>query len=84
MNSNIDDKPNQMRSAAPQKDGNDGNPELQREGNYAASRRYRKSVDAFLETGQVKEAAIAAAPNTEAERRELKAAESEARSHARK
>ncbi|MEO8122590.1 MAG: hypothetical protein ABI633_00915 [Burkholderiales bacterium] len=84
MNSNIYNKADQMRSAARQKNGDYGNPELQGEGNYTASRRYRKYVDAFLETGQVIEAAKAAAPNTEAERRELKAAESEARSHARK
>lgn len=84
MKSNVDNKPDQARSATPQKDAEDGNPELQGEGNYTASRRYRKSVETFLETGKVKEAARAAAPKNQAEHRELKTAESEGRLHARK
>jgi len=66
------------------KDVDAANPDLQGEGNYTASRRYRKSAEAFVESGKVEEAGKAAAPKNEAQRRELKDAEAEGKSHARK
>lgn len=84
MNSNIDDKAGRGQAATPQNDAQDSNPDLQGEGNYTATRRYRESVETFVEEGKVKDAAQAAAPKTEAQRREMQAAESEAKSHARK
>lgn len=59
-------------------------PPLQGEGNNTATRRYRKSVEAFVSSGKVKEAARDAAPRDEGEARELKQAEEAGLSHARK
>lgn len=48
---------------------------LQGEGNYKAARRYRASVKRFLDQDRVDAAADAAAPRTEAEDADMKAAE---------
>ncbi len=56
--------------------------ELQGEGNYDAARRHRESVEEFVESGQVEGAARDAAPNDEAEAREMEAAEAVGKSHA--
>lgn len=50
-------------------------PAIQGEGNYEAARRYRKDVKEFVETADIDKAARAARPKTDAERRELEAAE---------
>ena len=50
-------------------------PAIQGEGNYVAARRYRKDVKEFIETADIDKAARAARPKTDAERRELEAAE---------
>jgi hypothetical protein len=48
---------------------------VQGEGDYEATRRYRKRTEEFLENNDVEKAAIRAAPETEAEAAELEAAE---------
>jgi hypothetical protein len=48
---------------------------IQGEGDYEATRRYRKRTEEFLETNDVEKAAVRAAPETEAEEAELEAAE---------
>lgn len=49
--------------------------EVQGEGDYEATRRYRKRTEEFLENNDVEKAAIRAAPESAAEAEELKAAE---------
>jgi len=56
--------------------------ELQGEGNYDAARRHRESVEEFVQSGQVEAAARDAAPNDDAQAREMEAAEEEGKSHA--
>ena len=48
---------------------------VQGEGDYEATRRYRKRTEEFLENNDVEKAAVRAAPETEAEEAELEAAE---------
>jgi hypothetical protein len=48
---------------------------IQGEGDYEATRRYRKRTEEFLENNDVEEAAEQAAPESAAEAEELKAAE---------
>jgi hypothetical protein len=48
---------------------------IQGEGDYEATRRYRKRTEEFLENNDVEKAAVRAAPETEAEEAELEAAE---------
>lgn len=59
-------------------------PAMQGEGNYDAARRHRKSVEEFLESNDVEDAARDAAPDSADEQRELRRAEDEGKSHARK
>ena len=59
-------------------------PALQGEGNYTAARRHRESVENFIESGQVDEAARDAAPQTTAEQREMQQAEEAGREKAKK
>lgn len=84
MNSKHEQQPSQAPNSKPTQNTVDANPDLQGEGNYTASRRYRKSVESFLASGKVNRAANDAAPETEAQRHDMQAAESEGRSHARK
>lgn len=84
MNSKTDKKTGQVPDSKPQGNPADANPDLQGEGNYTASRRFRKSAEAFVDSGKVKAAAKDAAPKTDPQRREMQAAESEGKSHARK
>jgi hypothetical protein len=48
---------------------------VQGEGDYEASRRYRKRTEEFVENNDVDKAAVRAAPETSAEAEDLKAAE---------
>lgn len=59
-------------------------PALQGEGNYAAARRHRESVEQFIDAGKVQSAAENAAPADAAETEELRAAEEEGQSHAKR
>lgn len=59
-------------------------PALQGEGNYAAARRHRESVEQFIDAGKVQSAAQNAAPADAAEAEELRAAEEEGKSHAKR
>ena len=56
--------------------------DLQGEGNYDASRRYRDRTEDFIESGKVDEAAKNAVPDSPEEQRELEQAEEEGRSRA--
>jgi hypothetical protein len=59
-------------------------PAMQGEGNYDAARRHRKSVEEFIESNDVEDAARDAAPDGDAEQTDLRRAEDEGKSHARK
>jgi hypothetical protein len=48
---------------------------VQGEGDYEATRRYRKRTEEFLQNNDVEKAAVRAAPRSRAEAGELKAAE---------
>jgi hypothetical protein len=48
---------------------------VQSEGDYEASRRYRKRTTEYLQNNDVEKAAVRAAPRSPAEAEELKAAE---------
>jgi hypothetical protein len=48
---------------------------IQGEGDYEATRRYRKRTDEYLENNDVEKAAIRAAPTTSQEAEDMKAAE---------
>ena len=48
---------------------------IQGEGDYEATRRYRKRTDEFLKNNDVEKAAIRAAPESQREAEEMKAAE---------
>ena len=52
------------------------------EGNYAGTRQYDEATKAYAESGRVEDAARAAAPKSEAEAREMEAAEAEGKRHA--
>jgi hypothetical protein len=52
------------------------------EGNYAATRQYNERTKQFMASGGVEPAARAAAPKSDAEVREMKAAEAEGKRHA--
>ena len=60
----------------------DKNKDLQGEGNYEASRRYRQRTEEFIESGKVDEAARNAVPDSAEEQRELERAEEEGRAKA--
>jgi len=51
------------------------------EGNYAASRQYDDATKKFTESGRVEPAARAAAPRSDADAREMAAAEAEGKRH---
>lgn len=55
--------------------------DLQGEGNYEASRRYRERTEQFIESGKVEEAAKNAEPQSPDEQSELERAEEAGRSH---
>jgi hypothetical protein len=57
---------------------------IQGEGDYEASRRYRKEVETFVKSADIAAAARAAAPKNAREAREMKKAEAVGRSHARR
>jgi hypothetical protein len=65
-----------------EKPGNADKPNIQGEGDYEASRRYRKEVKEFLDTADVNKAAHDAAPRSPDEQREMDEAEREGRKHA--
>jgi hypothetical protein len=73
-------------SSAP--DGDDRTPQddaaMQGEGNYSAARRHRESVEQFVQHTDVEAAARDAAPDSDQEAADLKAAEEAGRSHARR
>ena len=72
-----DDRRNDdSRRAQTPKDG------VQGEGNYDAARAFDEAERRFVESGKVDAAARAAAPKSEAERREMEAAEKEGRRRA--
>lgn len=62
----------------------EGNAPIEGEGSYTAARRHRKSVEDFVEDDRVDEAAAEAAPDSAEEADEMREAEDEGRSHARK
>ena len=59
-------------------------PAMQGEGNVTAARRHRKAAEDFVADGKVADAAEAAAPQTAAQAEEMRKAEQEGRSKARK
>ena len=52
------------------------------EGNYKASRQYNDATKKFVESGRVDEAARNAAPKSEKESQDMRAAEAEGKRHA--
>jgi hypothetical protein len=56
-------------------------PQVQGEGNYTAAREYNEATREFVESGKVRDAAEAAAPQSEEQAQELREAEAEGRSH---
>ena len=79
MNSPASSKPPSQKSPAESAEGGDG---LQGEGNYEAARRHRESVEDFVESGKVDDAAREAAPRDAEEADELQEAERIGQSHA--
>jgi hypothetical protein len=63
--------------------GNDGKQKIQGEGDYEATRRFRKRTEKFLENNDVEKAAIRAAPESAEEAEELEAAEAAGKRRAR-
>jgi hypothetical protein len=55
---------------------------VQGEGDYEASRRFRKRTEEFLENNDVEKAAVRAAPESEAEAEDMEAAEAQGKSRA--
>jgi len=55
---------------------------IQGEGDYEATRRYRKRTEEYLENNDVEKAALRAAPQTEEEADELESAEAQGKSRA--
>jgi hypothetical protein len=55
---------------------------VQGEGDYRAARRYRRSAEAYVRTGDIKHAARDAAPRTRAEAEDMAAAEAQGRERA--
>jgi hypothetical protein len=55
---------------------------IQGEGDYEATRRYRKRTEEFLQNNDVEKAAVRAAPGDAAEAEELEAAEEAGKSRA--
>jgi hypothetical protein len=61
--------------------GNTDKPNIQGEGDYEASRRYRKEVQDYMDKADIDKAAHDAAPKSADERREMEEAERTGRSH---
>ena len=57
-------------------------PKVQGEGDYEAARRHRKRVSEFIENNDVEKAAVRAAPETEAQAKELEDAEEQGKERA--
>lgn len=70
------------KTTQPGPDKND--PALQGEGNYTAARRHRESVENFVDSGKVEDAARDAAPQDPTEQREMQQAEEAGRARAKK
>ena len=73
-----------MKTNTPQQGPAGQDPTLQGEGNYTAARRHRKSVENFVDSGKVEEAAHDAAPQDATEQREMQQAEQAGRARAKK
>lgn len=56
--------------------------DIQGEGNYEAAKNYREGAEQHAKSGKVEQEARDAAPDSKAEREEMKRAEAEGRSHA--
>jgi hypothetical protein len=61
--------------------GDTDKPNVQGEGDYEASQRYRKEVQDYMDKADVDKAAHAAAPKSPDEQREMDEAEKTGRSH---
>lgn len=83
MTTNKPQQPDDQASPARQPGVDDDAP-LQGEGNYDAARRHRKSVEQFVQSGQVEQAARDAEPDSTAEQRDMQQAEDEGKSHAKR
>ncbi len=59
-----------------------GDSKIQGEGDYEATRRYRKRTDEYLKNNDVEKAAVRAAPDSKAEADELNAAEAAGKARA--
>ena len=64
------------------KDPGQDKPNIQGEGDYEATRRYRKRTEEFLSNNDVEKAAVRAAPEDAAEAEELEQAEEAGKSRA--
>jgi hypothetical protein len=73
-----------MKTNPAQSSPDKNDPALQGEGNYTATRRHRESVEQFVQSGKVDEAAHDAAPQDPTEEREMQQAEEAGRERARK
>lgn len=63
-------------------EGQQGGQSVYGEGNYAASRQYNEATKEYTQSGGVEQAARAAAPKSDTEARQMKAAEAEGKRHA--
>ncbi len=77
-------QPDQAREGAPAPADNSEAPALEGEGNYTAARRHRQSVETFIDTGIVEQAAEDAAPRDEEDAQDMREAEVKGRSRAKK
>lgn len=68
--------------ADPRNDNPSDPKQVQGEGDYEATRRYRKRTEEFLENNDVEKAALRAAPEDAAEAEELESAEEAGKSRA--
>lgn len=73
----------QPKAGAPKREQQMGGQQMG-EGSYEATRDYQKNIGDYLKKADVKKDAEAARPRSEAEAAELKKAEEEGRSHAKK
>lgn len=65
-----------------QSEGQQSQQNVHGEGNYAASRQYNDATREFAQSGRVDEAARNAAPRSDAEAKDMQAAEAEGKRHA--
>jgi hypothetical protein len=73
---------NDTKTPDPAQPGSD--PDMQGEGNYDAARRHRKSVEHYMDEADIPQDARDAAPDSAQEAEELRKAEREGESHARR